>query len=48
MPPAQIGHLFSVQDAIAAVQNGESNFEMDSDDTAVMRNEDPSTQRRER
>ncbi|XP_016329239.1 piggyBac transposable element-derived protein 3-like, partial [Sinocyclocheilus anshuiensis] len=33
MPPAQKGHLFSVQDVIAAVQNGESDFEMDSDDT---------------
>ncbi|KAL0151442.1 hypothetical protein M9458_053228 [Cirrhinus mrigala] len=33
MPPVQKGHLFSVQDVIAAVQNGESDFEMDSDDT---------------
>ncbi|KAL0147816.1 hypothetical protein M9458_056893 [Cirrhinus mrigala] len=33
MPPVQKGHLCSVQDVIAAVQNGESDFEMDSDDT---------------
>ncbi|KAL0185142.1 hypothetical protein M9458_020839, partial [Cirrhinus mrigala] len=33
MPPVQKGHLFSVQDVIAAVQNGESDFEMDSYDT---------------
>ncbi|KAL0177740.1 hypothetical protein M9458_026634 [Cirrhinus mrigala] len=33
MPPVQKGHPFSVQDVIAAVQNGESDFEMDSDDT---------------
>ena len=33
MPPVQKGHLFSVQDVIAAVQNGERDFEMASDDT---------------
>ena len=33
MPPAQKGLLFSVQDVIASVQNGESDFEMDSGDT---------------
>ncbi|GAA6095233.1 piggyBac transposable element-derived protein 3-like [Tachysurus ichikawai] len=31
MPPVQKGQLFNVQDVIAAVQNGESDFEMDSD-----------------
>ncbi|GAA6065895.1 piggyBac transposable element-derived protein 3-like [Tachysurus ichikawai] len=33
MPPVQNGQLFTVQDVIAAVQNGESDFETDSNDT---------------
>lgn len=43
MPPAQKGLLFSVQDVIASVQNGESDFEIDSDDTDASDSENEDT-----
>ena len=33
MPPAKRGPRFSVQDVIAAIQNGESEFEMESEES---------------
>ncbi|KAI9517802.1 hypothetical protein NQZ68_000971 [Dissostichus eleginoides] len=36
MPPAKKGPGFSVQDLIAAIQNGESEFEMESEDVTLM------------
>ncbi|KAF3842753.1 hypothetical protein F7725_001602 [Dissostichus mawsoni] len=33
MPPAKRGPRFTVQDVIAAIQNGESDFEMESEDS---------------
>lgn len=39
MPPVQRGHLFSVPDVVAAIQNIESDFEMESDDTDASHSE---------
>ncbi|XP_051556876.1 uncharacterized protein LOC127442736 [Myxocyprinus asiaticus] len=33
MPPARNGPVYSVQDVLAIIQNGESDFELDSDDS---------------
>ncbi|XP_051515101.1 piggyBac transposable element-derived protein 3-like isoform X1 [Myxocyprinus asiaticus] len=33
MPPARKGPVYSVQDVLAIIQNGESDFELDSDDS---------------